>query len=194
MRRMTAEIVPLPSYFRLSTFDLLLPVIQRASFLFNSKFCTFLIVNLIMKKISTTYRLLALVTAVSFFAGFILPSVLHAHGLISDLCAMESEMDMPEKGEHCDLESHAGAPVSHHHSEAEAGECELDLTCACNTEEAPVKPEAVTITDKTQVLPATSDIAFATERNASKILPKAGTTVLNTSPPPIFLLVSSFLN
>lgn len=145
-----------------------------------------------MIKIRSTYRLLALVTALAFFAGVILPPGLQAHGLTFDFCPMKAGTEMPvTDGEHCNMAMQTGK--SDTHQEAESTGCDMDFACACGVRDTSVKPEAIPVITKLQVTLSSSDIMFAKERKAPNTFTR-GSPDLSSSPRPIFLLVSSFLN
>ncbi len=150
-----------------------------------------------MDKFKSTYRFLTPAIALMMFVSISLPAGLHAYGM-DEFCAVN--MDHQHKAAagvqdaQCDLNKQKKASVYLSKDRQGNTNCDLSFFCACSLADTPVKTEAVPLSVKADVILPASGLDFSPELQTTATPREITIAKSNVSPPPIFLVNSSFLN
>lgn len=150
-----------------------------------------------MDKLKSTYRFLTALIAMMVFVSVSLPAGLHAYGM-DEFCAANMEHQHKAaagvQGVECDLNNQKKASVYLSKDRQGNTNCDLSFSCACNLADVSVKTEAVPLSVKADVILSASVLDFSAELQTAETPREITIAKSNVSPPPIFLVNSTFLN
>lgn len=151
-----------------------------------------------MRKTSPIYRFLAAVIALVMLISISMPASLYAGETMADFCPIEMQhkAKAPMPAGHCDMPM----PVEHHTSPPaqkgdmnKAMDCYFSLACTFNM----MSPKNASITSPTvqaKVILTAVKLDLTAVSQPTYILNKDLLPNLSSSPPPVFLVNSTFLN
>lgn len=149
-----------------------------------------------MNKLNSTYRFLAALLALTLLVSTGLPISLHAHGGQHDKDENSGEIAMNHSaGDTGD--SHEGSCEDHSSREQDkennAEECKLHIDCACSMYEPLTRANTASFSSSKIILPF-STLELDLDKLKKAAIRDVDRHRVSVDSPPIFLLVSSFLN
>lgn len=148
-----------------------------------------------MNNTKETYRFTAVIITLMMLFSVSLPACLYAYGQMDNLCRHEMKQGHTSPvipGDHCEMPA-SSEQSSHHSKSTEAAtNCDYIFTCA-NIQDAP-KAEVIPSIVKAKVILSATVLDFTAKLQPVQTPREVPAPNLNSSPPPVFLVNSSFLN
>ncbi|HEX6982473.1 MAG TPA: hypothetical protein VF181_06910 [Balneolaceae bacterium] len=146
-----------------------------------------------------TYRFLSAFIALALIGSISLPACLYANGQM-DFCHKEMQQHETKASNampagHCEMPASSEQGEASHHQKSDTGNatnCDYSFTCA-NVQDTS-KAETVPTILKAKVLLSAAVLDFTVELQPVQTPREVPAPNLNSTPPPVFLVNSSFLN